>query len=172
MIRVCIVCLFNLVLLFFIFNALWYLLVWVLLWILSPCWCWLSLFILLLFFPQYMRSQYICVTAKFYFFFFFAFQAEKIASRMIYEDRMRGSIDQVWTMKFWSWLSKFQTFAIIKDFIGLHHNEFDIQTRFNFEGHNGLGNIFDQLHYSWAFIVTCPFISSFFSASGNLCCNI
>jgi hypothetical protein len=32
---------------------------------------------------------------------------------------MRGSIDQVWTMKFWSWLSKFQTFAIIKDFIGL-----------------------------------------------------
>lgn len=107
-----------------------------------------------------------------FYFLFFAFQAEKIASRMIYEDRMRGSIDQVWNMKFWSWLSKFQTFAIIKDFIGLHDNEFDIQTRFNFEGHNGLGNIFVLLRYSWAFIVTCPFISSFFSASGNLCCNI
>ena len=68
MIRVCIVCLFNLVLLIFICNALWYLLLWVLLWILSPCWCWLSLFILLLFFPQYMLSQYICVRTKFFFF--------------------------------------------------------------------------------------------------------
>lgn len=48
-------------------------------------------------FSSYMLSQYICVGTKFLFFFVlvFAFQAEKIASRMIYEDRMRGSIDQV-----------------------------------------------------------------------------